>query len=205
MADDPKSPSASHRAGVAADGIYQGVIKMAAGAGIAVDLINSGLKAVGLPMGDKPVGGSTWIKGTLTSAYNSYNNITGYQPPAPVDKTDRIIHATADLAGQVAIPVGAAMNASRSALAVAASTKEVITASTQVIRYGNAVADSTGMADDAARAARSVAATYGIGGDIKTGVPLQAAFTASASGVAAPVMAAVADMKGPVQQQKLSI
>lgn len=204
MADNTKeSPGFLHRMGITTDGIYQGVIKMASGAGVAVDLINSGLKATGLPMSDNPVGGSKWIKGSLTSAYNSYNNTIGYEPPKAVDKVDRVLHATGDLVGQVAVPVAAtvsAANAVRTTSAVVTTTKDVINSSKNAYGYSNSISDATGAADYA----RSLGSAASSG--IKTTVSLQPAFAVSAAGVAGN---AAQEMKGPempapAQQQKVA-
>jgi|GEM_PF-5474103 hypothetical protein len=200
MADNTKeSPGFLHRMGVTTDGVYQGVIKMASGVGVAVDAINSGMKAAGLPMSDNPVGGSKWIKGNLTSAYNSYNNAIGYEPPKAVDRVDRVLHATGDLVGQVAVPVAAtvaAANTVRATSATVTTTKDVINSTKNAYSYSNSVTDVTGV--------RSLGSAAGSG--IATTVQLQPAFAISAAGVAGN---AAQEMKGPeaaapAQQQRVA-
>lgn len=164
MGDTPKqeSPGLAHRIGVTTDGVYQGLIKMGSGVGIAVDAINKGLQVVGVPVSEKPVGGSTWIKEKLTGAYDGYNKVAGVTVPKPVDKTDVVLHAVGDIVGQTAIPIAAAV--SKPAAAVT-GLKEVAGAVKNAGSYSSAGNSTLSDAATYARTATVAAGTAGVAGN----------------------------------------
>lgn len=202
LGDKPdENPGLAHRIGIGTDGFYQGVIKMAAAPGIAVDILNAGIKAVGLPASQNPVGGNKWIKEKLTTAYEGYNNLAGVTVPKPVDKTDVLIHGAADLAGQIAIPATAAI--SKTAMTVG-GLKDLAITTKNAASYTTATEDAVSTAGQYSRGVKSAASVAAASGGIKTTATpnLQSSFASANS--AAQIAAAAPSEPAPQIMNKNS-
>lgn len=113
MSDQEKKISLSHRVALAGEGSSRGVYAgIASTLGLPVDLINAGLKAVGVKTSEEPVLGSAhinkYVQKGLDYYYNKVAPALGAPPQRMEDDLDKDIYVGTYIAGNVAGFGGAA-------------------------------------------------------------------------------------------------
>ncbi len=178
MSKQPQHPKeqkefdASHATGVGMNGVYRQMIEGVSAFGYVPDVINWGLKKLGVPMDDRQIGGYDDIKERLTYIYEGYaNNIAPGLNAQPENDAEEIVKTAGEFTGDlltVLVPTKALQAANKGKQALSATqiaTKEGTGTMGKLLSFGKKIKDlATGLftkADDAVKAGAGIKAGAG--------------------------------------------